>query len=283
MHLETLASEFLHSLEDRQIRLPVLPDLAFELHDLMAEQDYDPALVTQALSQEPGVTAALVRSANPVLNRGRVPVATLDMAIMRLGRDRTHALANAHLLKQLFHGTATGKRLLKNAWERTQATAVRATFLADQTAQVEPAEALLLVLLQNLGALPLVAWIDQHEHIDELGTQVRFDALEATAGPSAAAYLLDRWKFPSDQISDVAQRDHWSRNSPGDTLTAADTAQLAHWSVREDGPRPGPALPSLAAYRKWQALQLPVEPGIGGMGDPDQEQRISELGQLLGP
>ena len=283
MNLDTLASEFLHSLENDRVKLPVLPDLAFKLHDLMNEEDYDPALVSQALTQEPGVCAALVRSANSVLNRGRVPIETLDMAIMRLGRDRTHALASAHLLKQLFHGTATGKRLLKSTWERTQDTAIRATFLADQTDNLEPAEPLLLVLLQNLGALPLVAWIDQHEQIDELGTQVRFDALESAAGPTAAAFLLDRWEFPEQQISDVAQRDHWTRASVGGELTSADVAQLAHWSVMEDGPRPGPALPSLLAYQKWQACQLPVEPRIGGMGDPDQEHRISEMSQLLGP
>lgn len=280
MSVDVLAQQFLDDLTAQQVRLPVLPDLAFQIHDLMAEEDYDPALVSQALSQDAGVTAQLVKSANSVLNRGRVPVATIDMAIMRLGKDRTHSLANAHLLKQLFHGSASGKRLLQNVWERTQDTAIRATFLADQTDHIEPAEPLLLVLLQNLGALPLVAWIDAHPDRDELAIQARFDALESTVGPSAGAWLLDEWQFQADQISDVAQRDHWTRTSTGE-LSTADVAQLAHWSVLEDGPRPGPALPSIAAYNKWLAAQLPVEPGIGGMGDPDQERRITELGSIL--
>lgn len=280
MNLDTLATQFNEALDAGRVRLPVLPDLAFKIHDLMAEEDYDPGLVSQALSQDAGVVAQLVKAANSVLNRGRVPIATLDMAIMRLGKERTHALANAHLLKQLFHGSPTGKRLLHNVWERTQNTAARAVFLADQTDHLEPSEPLLLVLLQNLGALPLVAWVEQHERRDELGTQIRFDALEATCGPSAAAILLSQWDFQADQVSDVAQRDHWQRASSGE-LNSADIAQLAHWSILEDGLRPGPALSSVAAFAKWQQAQLPIEPGIGAMGDPDQESRIRELTQLL--
>lgn len=280
MNLDVLVEQFNEALDSGRVALPVLPDLAFEIHDLMAEQDYDPALVSQALAKETGVAAQLVKAANSVLNRGRVPIVTLDMAIMRLGRDRTHALANAHLLKQLFHGSATGQRLLHNVWERTQKTAGRAVFLADQTQNIEPAECLLLVLLQNLGALPLVAWIEGHEQRDELGAQIRFDALEAIAGPSAAAILLSQWQFQSEQISDVAQRDHWQRASAG-ALNAADVAQLAHWSVLEDGLRPGPALHSMAAYLKWQDAQLPTEPSIGAMGDPANESLIAELTGLL--
>lgn len=141
LNADALAERFWDDFTDCRVKLPVLPDLAFKLHDILSETNYDPAYACQVLSQESGIAAKLVASANNILNRGRVEVATLDMAVMRLGRERTQALANAHLLKQLFHGSPAGKARLIAHWHTVQSKAARATYLADLSDEVEPAEA----------------------------------------------------------------------------------------------------------------------------------------------
>ncbi|MGB0956909.1 MAG: HDOD domain-containing protein [Litorivicinus sp.] len=273
-----LAEHFWNDFHLGHIRLPVLPDLAFQLHDLMSEANYDPALVSQALAQDAGVTARLVGASNSVLNRGRVPVATLDMAIMRLGRERTQALANAHLLKQLFHGSPAGKKHLQNHWDLTQRKAVTATYLADLSESIEPSEPLLLTLLQNLGGLPLIHWMESHP--DGPHGFDAFADLDQAIGTAVAQKLLAHWNFTEDFIGAVGERNRWSHLSEG-PLNAVDICLLAGWSELETSAHPGPPLGDVAAFKKWSDAELPATDGIGNLYSDDGQTRLAALTELL--
>ncbi|QGG79693.1 HDOD domain-containing protein [Litorivicinus lipolyticus] len=274
----TLVAHFWNDFSLGHVRLPVLPDLAFKLHDLMSEANYEPALVSQALAQDAGVSARLVAAANNVLNRGRVPVATLDMAIMRLGRERTQALANAHLLKQLFHGSPAGKKRLQLHWDLTQRKAVTATYLADLTDSVEPSEPLLLTLLQNLGALPLIDWMERHPDAPHgLNALVELDQ---AIGTQVAQKLLSHWHYNLDWIDAIGRRESWHYLSDG-PLNSIDVSLLASWSELESSAQPGPPLGEVAAFKKWSQACLPATAGIGDLYSEDGQTRLAALAGLL--
>ena len=277
---ESLIDKFWSDFEAGNIELPVLPELAFQIHDLMTGEDYDPALACQVISREAGATAALVRAANSVLNRGRVPIATLDMAVMRLGQDRARSLVNAYLLKQLFHGEGEAKRLLMAHWNASQTIANRACYMADLSDSVEPAEAMLMALLQTLGGLPLVHWAfrESQAHGSSPTEIYQSTARQVTAAASRA--LLERWEFPSDLCKDAGQFENWHRKADGE-IDRVDVCVLAAWSSKEDSSEPGPDLSQVPAYTKWQAAGLPDNPGLGALKDPTAQARLEALAELL--
>lgn len=275
---DTLCERFANEFHLGRVKLPVLPDLAFRLHDLMSEANYDPAFACQALSQESGVAAKLVGAANSVLNRGRVEVATLDMAVMRLGRERTQSLTNAHLLKQLFHGSPAGKALLQAHWDSIQAKSIRATFLADLCDEVEPAEALLLSLLQGLGGLPIVAWLESQNEFEF--DQTTFNEMDAMIGADIAQSLLKHWNYSDAWIGDVGRRDQWCLGTPG-PLNRTDLCLLASWAESDLQGQPVPNLDSVPAFAKWHAANLPIDDGIGNMRTEESQSRLAALQDLL--
>lgn len=277
---DNLIDQFWTDFESGQLQLPVLPELAFQIHDLMTGDDYDPALACQAISREAGATAALVRAANSVLNRGRVPIATLDMAVMRLGQDRARSLVNAYLLKQLFHAEGDAKQLLMAHWNASQTMANRACYLADVSDTVEPAEALLLALLQTLGGLALVHWCHQASITHDTRPIQLYQAIGRKVMGAASRALLERWAFPEDVARDAGQFEHWYYAS-GDEIDRVDLCVLAAWSQREDSAHPGPDLATLPAYQKWELAGLPVAPGLGALKDPSAQARLDALAELL--
>lgn len=136
----------------------------------------------------------------------------------------------------------------------------------------------MLTLLQGLGALPIVAWLESQPDTDHsLNT---FLSLDQSIGAGVGQALLARWDYKQSWINDVGQRDQWLKPSDGG-LGRADLCLLASWAEQDIHGRELPSLDQVPAFHKWQAANLPIQDGIGDMLTDNNQIRLAAIQELL--
>ncbi len=136
--------------------LPSLPAVALQVMRLCQPEEIDLWQVAQALSTDPALTAHLLRVANSASLATRGKVTTVNRAVALLG---TRAVVSITLSFSLMRGRRSDDHdaLDRGAlWRRAAYAALAARTLAEvATTRVDPQEAFVAALLQDLGMLAL--------------------------------------------------------------------------------------------------------------------------------
>jgi HD-like signal output (HDOD) protein len=182
-----------------RIRLPTLPDVA-----LRVKAAVEDACSTQELAaliaQDIALSGRLVQLANSPLYRGAVEVESIRAAVTRLGTRMVRGFVIGLAMRQMFN---TSSELLAKAfrdiWQDGIQVAAISRMLADASPETDPEEAMLGGLLHNIGALPILARLDQAqaEPIDAAIVHQLVDEL----APEIGTRILRSWKLPESLVA----------------------------------------------------------------------------------
>lgn len=171
-------------------RLPGMPRLYLAIQRALERDDIDLANIIGLVQRDPQIAARVLQLANSALFGGQRPIASLPMAVSRLGLKPLRQLVLAAELYSHGEDTAAieaiGRRSLQAAW--------LAPRLAAQP--LDPDGAATAALLAGLGPLLALAGLDAHAEGET--------APECDRG---AAYLLGLWGLPASLQQAVA----WQR------------------------------------------------------------------------
>lgn len=229
--LETVKQDIIDALNNDQLVLPSLPEVALKVRDTAEDPDATIKQLTDIISRDSALSARIIRVVNSPLLRAPQEVRDLSMAVSRLGMNYTSNLAIGLAMEQMFQATSDmiDKRM-RQLWRLTGQVSAMATILARQTAIVGAEEALLAALVHRLGALPILTFAEERDDLilDNITLGQIIDQLHGHLG----SVILERWDF-SPQLSRVP-RDYrkFDRNPAEADLT--DIITVANLVVLKD-------------------------------------------------
>ncbi|MEP4546492.1 MAG: HDOD domain-containing protein [Saccharospirillum sp.] len=229
--LETVKQDIIDALNNDQLVLPSLPEVALKVRDTAEDPDATIKQLTDIISRDSALSARIIRVVNSPLLRAPQEVRDLSMAVSRLGMNYTSNLAIGLAMEQMFQATSDmiDKRM-RQLWRLTGQVSAMATILARQTAIVGAEEALLAALVHRLGALPILTFAEERDDLilDNITLGQIIDQLHGHLG----SVILERWDF-SPQLSRVP-RDYrkFDRNPAEADLT--DIITVANLIVLKD-------------------------------------------------
>ncbi|CAA0114575.1 Uncharacterised protein [Zhongshania aliphaticivorans] len=266
------------SLRAGTLELPSLPDIAIDIRIAITKTDLEIDTLVKLIQQDPGLSAYLLKISHSVhYSRGN-PVRDLAAAIRRLGLNAARDLTASYALKTLFliHDP-TIKQYLREIWRRSVHTAALAHVMA-RHCSFDPDRALLAGLLQDIGALPLLANIKSFPQIKDDPTAVP-ELIKHYTG-KVSGLILHTWHFDEELILVGLNRENWMR----DTHAKPDLADLIlvaryHTFLAERRHGKLPRLTQLPAFNKLGLKELGPEQGLAFLAEAKQE--INELQNSL--
>jgi putative nucleotidyltransferase with HDIG domain len=252
----SLAARLEREIREGRVELPVLPQAAIEVQELIAKNSGLPQIV-RAIEREPTVAAALVKYANAAVYAGRREVTDLQQAVARLGLDQVRQTVVSLSAKAAFKADNPAQaRYYATIWKHSLTTAVAARRLAEFVS-VPKETAFLAGLLHDIGRVCVLRGITTLRKRDPKGFVLPDNTIgeftDALHCPIAEV-LCKAWNIPAE-LSEAIKRHHDTNLTEKDTLAAV--VQVADLMAAKIGAslHPEPNL-KLVERPAFAALQL---------------------------
>ncbi|MEX1663880.1 HDOD domain-containing protein [Zhongshania arctica] len=266
------------SLRAGTLELPSLPDIAIDVRVAISQTDLDIDDLVKLIQQDPGLSTYLLKVSHSVhYSRGN-PVRNLAAAIRRLGLNAARDLTASYALKTLFLiQDPMVKQSMRDIWRRSVYTASLAHVMARHCG-FDPDRALLAGLIQDIGALPLLANLKDFPSLCADKNTVT-ELLNDFTG-KISGLVLHNWRFDEELILVGLNRENWMRDKgPEADLTDLILVARYHTYLDESSHKKLPQLSRLPAFSKLGLEEMGPEQGLAFLIEAKQE--ISELRNTL--
>lgn len=201
-------------IEANNVVLPTLPQVATEVRRVINDDGSTSTDIAGVISQDPALTARLLRIVNSPVYRGSNPINSVQVTVTRLGRKVIRNLVMTLLVKQVFHtkSTQTEKRLNK-LWEHSTQVAAISRALASQFTNLDAEQAMLAGLLHDIGKLPILARADEVPEILE-NTHLLDEIVQKLHGQLGKT-IIESWELPNELNIVASEHDHLQSNGSG--------------------------------------------------------------------
>jgi HD-like signal output (HDOD) protein len=230
-------NEFLQRLNEaidkNQITLPTLPEVALKVRDAVESEQSSANQIADIIATDAALSARLLQVANSPLYRGRVTIDNLQMAVARLGVRLVRSLVVSLIMQQIFQATSDLlDAKFRQVWEQSVEIAALSRVLAANTDHLDKEQAMLAGLIHNIGALPILAFAENHDELLEDAGEL--DRVINALSPQVGQRILEMWEFPVSLIPVPANFLNLDYTSDGDidyvdiVLVARLEAQMSH-------------------------------------------------------
>lgn len=261
-----------------KIEIPPLPDVAIKLGTAV-NQDIGIADAVDIVSLDPVIAAKLIKTVNSPLYRTMTPAASCHDAVNRLGLKTTRMLVTSLSMKNLFTGkNNTVRKKFFLAWQQSIKIASISRALAQTTGQADPEEAMLAGLVHNIGAIPLLKYVDSRP--EENYQDHELETCLAISTGIIGQHILKKWDFPDSLSSIPFHCSDWFHHS-ADTLNLCDIVILArfHSLIVQNKAAELPLLSTLPAFQKLGNNSL--NPNLSLQALDQAKQLIDEAMRLF--
>lgn len=216
---DDLATELREAITAKTIRLPSLPDVAMRVKKAV-EGECSAQEIAELVAQDIALTGRLVQVANSPLYRGVGEVESIQVAVTRLGTRLVKNLVIGLAMKQMFKTSSKVlSQYFREVWEDSVGVAAVSRILADGIPGIDPEEAMLAGLLHNIGALPILALLDQAD-TGNIDAHTVHQLLSELA-PETGTRILNSWQLP-DGLSAVPEACHVLNRDSGPQIDYVD-------------------------------------------------------------
>jgi len=270
----SLLKAFMH----KKLALPALPEAALKIRQAVNNPSVGSKEIIQIVQSDPVLSARLVRVANSPLYGTWREIKTLHDAVRRLGLETTKNLSFSLSVKQLFSArTSLIKKKVQEIYnESTSIAAIAYAITQSQATRLDPEQALLSGLIQNLGLIPILKYIDAHPSMMQteamLGSTIEHLQLPVTT------LIFNEWNFDPEFLDIVEFAQSWDRDS-GETIDYCDViiaARLLYLQERDESPVED--LTKVPAIKKLRLMEFDED---GHFFMDLASEQIEEMNRLL--
>lgn len=207
-----IRDELLTALDQDQLTLPTLPEVALKVRDIAESEDSAIPDMVKTISDDAAMSARIIKVVNSPLFRGSREINTLNMAVSRLGMDYTSSLAMGLAMEQMFQATSDMiDRRLRTIWQRSTEIAGISQVLAQHYTTLKPEQATLAGLVCQIGALPVLKFVEDN---DIQINNAMLDNLVDELHPVIGDRILKRWDFPLELHHVPSEHVNFERQLP---------------------------------------------------------------------
>ena len=273
-----LLQNLLRAFANKKLDLPALPEAALKIRQAINNPDVGSNEIIQIVQSDPVLSARLVKVANSPLYGTWREIKTVRDAVRRLGLDTTKNLSFSLSVKQLFSArTSMVKDYIHRIYtDSISIAAIAYVITQNQALHLDPEQALLGGLIQNLGLIPILKYVDEHpkvmQSVESLGASIKHLQL------TISTLLFNEWNFDPVFIEIVEQAENWQRDT-GEVADYCDvviTARLLY--LRERGELPELRLDKVPVIEKLKLLEFDDD---GHFFMDNAELEIEEMQKLL--
>jgi HD-like signal output (HDOD) protein len=250
------------------IKLPSLPEVAMRVRSAAANPDVSVEHLATEIARDAALTARIVRVANSPLVRARSEIRSLPQAVLRLGIDYVRDLVTAFALEDAFEPRSpVVRRVLREVWANSKETAALSSALALRSKKLPADQALLAGLMHSIGALPLLAAVDEQTGL-QLDPTVLLTMIEEIHGDLGGT-ILRAWRFP-EEIACVPEQYRDPCRPHDGSADLVDVVAVAHVMIKFSGAS-GDRIPLLQGMDAVKRLGLDDDVEILGNLDSSED------------
>ena len=274
-----LVVELMNQLRDGTLALPAVPGIALRIRRAMESPDIDMEKIARVVTADPAIAGLLLKIANSVFFGAQNQCETVRDALVRMGMKTAQNVIFTLATKNLFTAKQPflKKRMLES-WRHAIDIASLSTVLALHSPGMDPDKGLLVGLLHEVGAIPILKLAEAYPDLSD--TPGVLDEVLAALTPMVSANVLAEWGF-QDEFTEAARnpsswyRDHEGGPDYGDLVVVAHLHSLVRKRAFHELPRidETPAFQKLAAGLLSPQLSLVVL--------DEAKNQVQELRQLL--
>jgi putative nucleotidyltransferase with HDIG domain len=199
--LTDASAMFTAMIEDPDIVLPVLPEIASQLRAIMANEQADFEAIAEMVETEQAISARILQVANSPIYAGLERIRNIQQAVGRLGMRETYNILQAVIAENLFKTENSSiEQLMKDLWLHSLATAYSNEMIARKLEIQQSEDYFMMGLLHDIGKLLIF-------HLTEMGIkegrwgpqglpQDVLHKLLAMRHNDLGARLLEKWDYP---------------------------------------------------------------------------------------
>jgi HD-like signal output (HDOD) protein len=195
--VEQISQEIVEAIRTDSLVLPTLPEVAIRVRDVAEDQDSNLDDLGKVISNDPALSARIIKVANSPIMRASNEIRDLKMALMRLGMEYTSNIATGLAMEQMFQATTSivDKRM-RDVWQRSSEIAGICHVLCRHRTNLQPDQATLGGLVHQIGVLPVLTYAEEHPLL--LKDSFSLDSVIKKIAPSIGNAILRKWEFPKE-------------------------------------------------------------------------------------
>ena len=199
----TLLEHLLGAIDRDELTLPVLPEVATRLNELLHDPNVSAREVTAVISGDVAISAHLLKVANSAAFADKPKVEQMPQAISRLGYLQVHNLVTQFAVSNMLKtSNPVINQYLQDFWVRSREVAALSHALTKVNRQLNADQAMFAGIIHDIGILPMCLYIDQQR---ANLTPAELDELAARCKRSISLKLLHAWNFPDTMLAVVSE------------------------------------------------------------------------------
>lgn len=265
IELDEIESDFLAEIyqliEADCLELPARPEVAVQIQQLTSDPEVGIDELTKLIQSDATIAGAVLHTTNSPVFRAAKEISSVRDAVIRIGFDNTRKLATNLALRQIFKAQRKASRdAMIAVWTESAHCAVFSHLLSRELGLLNPDRALLAGLISNIGAVPIIRFIDQRPDYVE---SVQISEMVAKLRGIVGVLVINYWGLGADMISVAENSANWSYRATAPDY--ASIALVARWAAAR---QKGLAHPAPSEVPAFEVLKLCL---------PDEGQGIVEL------
>ncbi len=222
--IETVQSELLAAIDNDELILPTLPEVALQVREAAEDPDVGLNELSKVISSDAALTARIIKVVNSPLLRSNSEISDLNMAVNRLGMSYTANLAMGLAMEQMFQATSDViDRRLRDVWATSTEVAGISHVLCRHFSRLKPDQAALAGLVHQIGILPILSYAEENGQL--LNDSFTLEQVIERLHPILGQRILQTWDFPPALINVPLEYLDFERHT--DTVDYVDIVQVS--------------------------------------------------------